>query len=217
MAATVQLQRAGVEDIAIVEPSDTHHYQPLWILVGGGCAPAAAAHRPQADVMPKAARWIRDRAEQVDPDAQVVTLGPGQEVGYDHLVVAPGIQLDWQRIPGMAAALETPSVSSNYRFDLAARTWERIRGLRSGTAVFTMPGGPIKCAGAPQKIAYLAVDYWRQQGVLDQIRVVLVLPTPGTRDGHREVDAAGRVGGRLSGQVCKSVGGCSAGGVAELR
>jgi len=100
-------------------------------------------------------------------------------VGYDHLVVAPGIQLDWDRVPGIAAALETPSVSSNYRFDLTARTWERIRALRSGTAVFTMPGGLIKCAGAPQKIAYLAADYWRQQGVLDQIRVVLVLPTPG--------------------------------------
>ena len=54
-----------------------------------------------------------------------------------------------------------------------------IKGLRSGTAVFTMPAGSIKCAGAPQKIAYLAADYWRQQGVLDDIRVVLVLPTPG--------------------------------------
>ena len=51
--------------------------------------------------------------------------------------------------------------------------------MRSGTAVFTMPSGPIKCAGAPQKIAYLAADYWRQQGVLNDIRVVLVLPTPG--------------------------------------
>jgi sulfide:quinone oxidoreductase len=50
--------------------------------------------------------------------------------------------------------------------------------MRSGTAVFTMPAGPIKCAGAPQKIAYLAADYWRQQGVLDAIRIVLVLPTP---------------------------------------
>ena len=51
--------------------------------------------------------------------------------------------------------------------------------MRSGTAVFAMPSGPIKCAGAPQKIAYLAADYWRQQGVLSKIRIVMVLPTPG--------------------------------------
>ena len=42
-----------------------------------------------------------------------------------------------------------------------------------------MPTGPIKCAGAPQKIAYLSADYWRQQGNLKDSRVVLVLPTPG--------------------------------------
>ena len=44
--------------------------------------------------------------------------------------------------------------------------------------VFTMPSGPIKCAGAPQKIVYLAADYWRKQGVLDDIDVHLVVPTP---------------------------------------
>jgi len=78
----------------------------------------------------------------------------------------------------MADALATPAVSSNYTYDLAPKTWERIRSLRRGTAVFTMPAGPIKCGGAPQKIPYLAADYWRQQDVLGDIRVVLVLPTP---------------------------------------
>jgi hypothetical protein len=69
-------------------------------------------------------------------------------------------------------------VSSNYRFDLAPRTWDFIRSTRSGTAVFTMPSGPIKCAGAPQKIAYLACDHWRNEGVLNDIDVHLVVPTP---------------------------------------
>ena len=43
-----------------------------------------------------------------------------------------------------------------------------------------MPSGPIKCAGAPQKIAYLACDHWRREGVLKDIDVHLVLPTPRT-------------------------------------
>ena len=94
-------------------------------------------------------------------------------------MVCPGIQLDWDKIPGMAEAMESPAASSNYRYDLAPKTWDMIRNLKSGTAVFTQPSGPIKCAGAPQKIAYLAADYWRKQGVLDDIRVVMVLPTPG--------------------------------------
>ena len=107
-----------------------------------------------------------------------MTTASGALVGYDHLVVSPDIQLDWDIITGMRESMGSPNVSSNYTFEAAPKTWVLIRKLRRGTAVFTMPAGPIKCAGAPQKIAYLAADYWRQQGVLADIRVVLVLPTP---------------------------------------
>jgi len=179
ISLAARLRRAGLTDIGIIEPAETHYYQPLWTLVGGGCAPATESKRTEASVMPQGVGWIKDRAEQIDPDAQTVTTESGTHVHYDHLVVCPGIQLDWSAIPGMAESLDTPAVSSNYRYDLAPKTWELIKKMQSGTAIFTMPAGPIKCAGAPQKIAYLAADYWRQQGVLDVIRVILVLPTPG--------------------------------------
>ncbi len=178
ISVAARLRRAGITDIAVLDPANTHYYQPLWTLVGGGRAPITSSARPQAGVIPAGVTWIRDRAETVDPDNQTVTTADGSQVSYDHLVVCPGIQLDWTAIPGMREAIATPRVSSNYTYDLAPKTWETIRSLRSGTAVFTMPAGPIKCAGAPQKIAYLACDYWRGQGVLDDIRVVLVLPTP---------------------------------------
>ena len=199
-----RLRRAGVEDVAVLEPSDTHYYQPLWTLVGGGRAAAKESRRSQASVMPKGVAWIKDAAQEVDPEAQVVTTATGAKVHYDHLVVAPGIQLDWDKVPGMGAALETPAVSSNYRYDLAPKTWDRIRAMRSGTAVFTMPAGPIKCAGAPQKIAYLAADHWRREGVLDDIRVVLVLPTPGMFGVKVFADELERVVARYGIEVHKS-------------
>jgi sulfide:quinone oxidoreductase len=178
ISLAARLRRAGLTDVAIIEPTETHYYQPLWTLVGGGCAPATESRRSQASVMPQGVAWIKDRAEQIDPDARTVTTESGTHVHYDHLVVCPGIQLDWSAIPGMAESLDTPAASSNYRYDLAPKTWDLIKKMRSGTAIFTMPAGPIKCAGAPQKIAYLAANYWRQQGVLGAIRVILVLPTP---------------------------------------
>lgn len=179
ISVAARLRHAGMTDVGIIEPADTHHYQPLWTLVGGGCAPASASQRTEASVMPQGVGWIKDRACDVDPHTQTVTTASGTRVHYDHLVVCPGIQLDWDAIPGMAESLDTPTVSSNYRHDLATKTWDLIEKMRSGTAVFTMPAGPIKCGGAPQKIAYLAADYWRHQGVLDAIRIVMVLPTPG--------------------------------------
>lgn len=177
ITVAARLRRAGVTDITVVEPSSSHYYQPLFTVVGGGRAPASATVRPEASVMPKGVTWVREAATGIDPDAQTVTTESGRIVGYDYLVVAPGIQLDWGKIPGLTEALGQRGVSSNYRPDLPPRTWEFIRDMRGGTALFTMPAGPIKCAGAPQKIAYLAADWWRSQGVLDRTRVILVLPT----------------------------------------
>jgi sulfide:quinone oxidoreductase len=93
-------------------------------------------------------------------------------VGYDFLVVAPGIQLDWDQVRGLREALKTDFVSSNYDVTLAPKTWRLIQGFQGGTALFTMPGTPVKCAGAPQKIMYLAADHWRRTGRLEQSRVV---------------------------------------------
>ncbi|MFD1661572.1 FAD/NAD(P)-binding oxidoreductase [Streptomyces caeni] len=178
ISVAARLRRAGISDITVVEPSDTHWYQPLWTLVGGGQAPLSASRRPEASVMPDGVRWIRQHAVAVDPDARTVTLSGGDSLTYEYLVMAPGLQLDWSGVPGLAEAVGHDRVSSNYASEYAPRTWELIKNLRSGTAIFTHPAGPLKCGGAPQKIAYLAADYWRKQKVLDRIRVILVIPDP---------------------------------------
>ncbi len=179
ITVAARLRRAGVDDVAVLDPSTTHYYQPLWTLAGGGLADVRRSARPQSSVMPKGVTWVRAGAASVDPDRQVVVLDDGTEVGYTSLVVAPGIQLNWSGIAGLEQALGRNGVSSNYSYELAPKTWEFIRSTTRGTAVFGQPNGAIKCAGAPQKIAYLACDYWRRHGVLKDIDVHLVLPTPG--------------------------------------
>jgi sulfide:quinone oxidoreductase len=178
ITVAARLLRKGYTDVAVIEPSKVHYYQPLWTLVGGGQAKASATERPEASVMPKGVTWIKNAASAFDPDNNTVTTADGTTYEYDVLVVCPGIQLDWNRAEGLEEALGKEGVSSNYRFDLAPRTWDFIRATHAGTAVFTMPSGAIKCGGAPQKIAYLASDHWRKAGVLNSIDVHLVVPTP---------------------------------------
>ena len=173
-----RLAKAKQSDVAIVDPSTKHYYQPLWTLVGGGRAPLAKSEREESSVIPKGVKWIQDAAAEIDPEARVVTTANGKTISYDYLIVCPGIQLDWNQIPGVRETLGKNGLSSNYEFQLAPKTWEFIQNTKKGTAVFTMPSGPIKCAGAPQKIAYLACDYWRKQGVLNDIEVILAVPTP---------------------------------------
>jgi sulfide:quinone oxidoreductase len=204
ISVAARLRHGGIDDVGLLDPAGTHYYQPLWTLAGGGCAPIAESARPEASVMPKGVAWVKDQAVDIDPDQRHVTTGSGGTLSYDRLVVCPGIQLDWGKIPGMADAVAAPQASSNYTYQLAPKTWELIRNLRSGTAVFTMPAGPIKCAGAPQKIAYLAADYWREQGVLKDIRVVLVLPTPGMFGVKVFADELERVAARYGIEVRKN-------------
>ncbi len=178
ITVAARLMRAKQHDVAVVEPSSKHYYQPLWTLVGGGRAPQSISERDEVSVVPRGVVWIQDAATEIDPDRQLVTTAGGRELSYNHLIVCPGIQLDWDLVPGVAETLGTNGVSSNYDFTLAPKTWDLIRDTTRGTALFTMPSGAIKCGGAPQKIAYLACDYWRQQGVLKDIHVVLAVPSP---------------------------------------
>lgn len=102
ISVAARLAHAGQDDVGIIEPARTHYYQPLWTLVGGGRAPLSESARPEASVMPKGVDWIQDAAADIDPTGRKVTLASGRHVTYDHLVVAPGIQLDWDKVPGMA-------------------------------------------------------------------------------------------------------------------
>src|SRR5690242_8335594 len=96
ITVAARLLRKGHRDIAVIEPSDTHYYQPLWTLVGAGEADAPATARPEASVMPKDATWIRNSAAAIAPDTNTVTCTDGASYEYDVLVVCPGIQLDWK-------------------------------------------------------------------------------------------------------------------------
>lgn len=100
ISVAARLRHAGETDVALLDPATTHYYQPLWTLAGGGCSTVAKSARPQADVMPQGMQWITQAAASIDPAVKTVSLENGDTVGDDFLVVCPGIQLDWYKIPG---------------------------------------------------------------------------------------------------------------------
>lgn len=155
-------------DIAIVEPSDKHYYQPAWTLVGGGAYDVQKTVKPEADVMPRGVTWIKEYCESFQPEENAVTLKNSEKVSYDYLVVCPGIQLNWHDIKGLKETLGKNGVCSNYSFTTAPYTFECIKNFKGGTALFHNPHTPVKCGGAPHKIMYLAADYFRRHGVLDK-------------------------------------------------
>ena len=159
-------------DVAIVDPSEKHYYQPLWTLVGGGVFSKESTERPQSEFIPDGATWIKDAVAEIDAAKNTVKTTGGKTITYDQLVVALGIQLDWHKIKGLEGNLGKNGVVSNYDYGVVDKTWDALRGFTSGNAIFTFPSTPVKCAGAPQKIMYLADETFRKNGVRGKSNVI---------------------------------------------
>jgi len=169
-AASIRKRRPAL-NVCVVEPSDTHYYQPGWTMVGGGIFKPEQTTRPTRTLMPPGVRWVRDTVTRFDPENDKAVLSDGHDIHYKTLVVATGLLLDWDAIPGLRESLGQHGVTSNYDIKTAPYTWQLATTLRQGTAIFTQPPMPIKCAGAPQKAMYLSASHWLSSGALDNIQI----------------------------------------------
>ncbi|MBW7651799.1 FAD/NAD(P)-binding oxidoreductase [Anoxybacillus sp. ST4] len=164
--------------VLVIDPSDKHYYQPLWTLVGGGAAKVEDSVREQASLIPDGARWLKEAVDTFSPEDNMLKTKEGSIVRYDYLVVAAGVEIYWDQIKGLKETIGKNGVCSNYSYDYVQSTWENIRNFRGGTAIFTQPSTQVKCGGAPQKIMYLADDYFRQSGVREQTNMIFASGLP---------------------------------------
>lgn len=153
--------------ILVVDPSEFHDYQPGWTLVGGGVRTVEEGRRNTKDLAQgPGIDFLPDAVTAFEPENNAVKTKGGLTIEYDQLVVAPGVKTNWDAIQGLPEALATPEsgVVSIYGYDTAPKVYPAIQALAKGRALFTQPAGVIKCAGAPQKILWMAWDEWRRTG-----------------------------------------------------
>jgi sulfide:quinone oxidoreductase len=165
-------------DVAIIEPSEKHYYQPLWTMVGAGLARKEVTERPEASVIPNGVTWLKDAVAEFIPEQNLLRTRDGKLVTYDWLVVGAGLQINWDDIKGLKESIGKGGVCSNYSYTTVDSTWEAIRSFRGGNAVFTNPSGAVKCGGAPQKIMYLADDRFRESGVREKTKITYASALP---------------------------------------
>ncbi|KAF8610636.1 FAD/NAD(P)-binding domain-containing protein [Ceratobasidium sp. AG-I] len=173
-------QALGDGDVAVVDGAEWHHYQPGWTLVGAGLKDKHDLRRPLASLIPSHIAHHSSNVSKFSPESNSVTTASGETLTYDTLVVAAGLQINWSAIDGLEKALADPrsGVSSIYSFDTCDKTWRDVDGLREGRAIFTQPAGVIKCAGAPQKVMWMAWDRYQRTKRGEQIEVDFITGMP---------------------------------------
>ncbi|KAJ6095457.1 sulfide quinone-reductase [Penicillium sp. IBT 16267x] len=170
LAISHQLFRSGrfiKDDIAVIDPSTTHDYQPGWTLVGGGLKDKNELRKPLAGLLDSGIKFYNQSASTFSPEQNSITLGDGTKLSYEQLIVVPGIKIKYDSIQGLPEALANPDslVSTIYGYDTCDKVFDAVKTLRSGNAIFTQPAGVLKCAGAPQKAMWLSLDYWKRAGL----------------------------------------------------
>ncbi len=185
MTASRLLKERGLK-ITVIEPAEYHYYQPAWTLVGANAYDYEKTKRKMSAVMPAGVEWIKEYAEKLNPENNSLETKSGKVITYDYLILSPGLVMDMNQIEGLAEAIDKGVVCSNYTDP--KHTWEVIKNFKGGNAVFTQPTTPIKCGGAPQKIAYLAADYFRKKGIANKSNVIYATPG-GVVFGVKEIKA----------------------------
>ena len=157
-------------------------------MVGAGMYRREDSEKNTEDFLPKEAKWFQDLVQSFDPDENSVTLKSGQKLHYEALVVSAGVQIDWNKIPGLVDALEDDAcpVASIYSDRYSEKSNKVLGGLSGGKAIFTVPVGGVKCGGAPQKIMWVWESKWAAAGVRPNINILFAcVPPAHPRASHR--------------------------------
>ena len=168
-------------DITIIAPNDVHLYQPGQVFVGAGVMQMEDILLNNNDYINSGeVTWIKDEVAHFDADNNNVTTRKGEKVSYDYLVVATGVQYNYEQIKGLTKEdIGTNGIASVYLSDLekgtskgATDTWQWFKDLKKAASkdekqkvIFTHPNTAIKCGGGPQKMLLLAADYLKQDGL----------------------------------------------------
>lgn len=106
---------------------------------------------------------VNDEATSVDAARKVVKLERGGDLGYDRLIVSPGIDFTFGDVQGYEAAMKTNRVLHAWK--AGAQTIELRRQLErmhdGGVYVLSVPVAPYRCPPGPYERASVVAAYFK--------------------------------------------------------
>ena len=120
-------------------------------------------------------RFVHDRAVDIDYDKKRVITAGGTRLGYDRLVVSPGISFDFDAIPGLTPELAESRIPHGWEAtDQLLELKRQLHALpENGTVIIGAPPNPYRCPPAPYERAGLFAQWLLDRG--DKSAKVIIL------------------------------------------
>lgn len=167
-------------DVTLIEPNAAFMSCPLSAHYIAGWQPAQDLQRSYSGIDRLGVRRMARRVQAIERERRQVVLDDGQRIGYDYLVLSPGVEYMEEAIAGYTQARERLPVGFRAFEQEAVKREVDAFLAEGGDFVITVPKPPYRCPPAPYERACLIAEQLRRRGVKG--RVVLLdanaAPTP---------------------------------------
>ncbi|UCH47274.1 MAG: FAD-dependent oxidoreductase [Betaproteobacteria bacterium] len=163
-ATAARYIRMWSPDIAVtlVEPNKQFVSCPLSNRVLGGIWQMSDITSSYDGLKGRGVRVVHQSATEVDPVKQTVTLDDGQQLEYDRLIVAPGIELVYDDIPGMRDPAAPETIPHSWKAGpQTALLRKQLEDMPDGGVyAITIPRSPYRCPPGPYERACQVAHYF---------------------------------------------------------
>ncbi|MCI1193323.1 NAD(P)/FAD-dependent oxidoreductase [Calidifontimicrobium sp. SYSU G02091] len=151
-------------DVVLVEPNENFVSCPISNVVLGGTRTMADITRPYSTLEKNhGVRIVRDMVASIDPAKKVATLASGPTIAYDKMILAPGIDLQFDTVEGLRAANADGRVLHAWK--AGAETAALRRQLEAmpdgGVYVLSIPLAPYRCPPGTYERACQVASYFK--------------------------------------------------------
>jgi sulfide:quinone oxidoreductase len=165
--------------ITIVDPAETHLYQPGLLFLPFGAHDEPKMTRPRARTLHPDVTWRQAAVDAVDVNTRVVSLSDHTTLGYDLLVIASGSRIRPEETPGLLGGEWHRSIHDFYTLDGAQALRHALASFDGGRLVVNVVEMPIKCPVAPMEFLFLADEFFTRRGIRSDVDLVYVTPLDG--------------------------------------
>jgi NADPH-dependent 2,4-dienoyl-CoA reductase/sulfur reductase-like enzyme len=158
-----ELKGSGL-DVTLVEPTATYTACPFSNGVLAGLRPLSAQQFGYDALKKDGITIVPQNATRIDPNSKRVSLADNTTVAYDRLVLAPGIDLRLDALPGyneQAVQAMPHAWKAGEQTTLLRRQLEAMDD--GGTVVIVAPPNPFRCPPGPYERASLIAHYLKTQ------------------------------------------------------